>query len=145
MHLFFEMWFEARFLSPSLAEGGKDLVSNFGGKTGLNGTQPVPKREVRRMTNKKVFVFFALVALCGLWRMSVSNTEVQMLSSEPCNIAHGAPGCGDPVIQAAVCEFRPSCCKVGWGQNCAAMATWQSLNHAIDKNMARFEKAVDGE
>ncbi len=33
-----------------------------------------------------------------------------------------APGCSDPVCEAAVCAVLPNCCTVTWGELCAAVA-----------------------
>ena len=39
-----------------------------------------------------------------------------------CCLAHGTPGCDDPVCETLVCEIEPFCCVVPWDQICADIA-----------------------
>ncbi len=41
---------------------------------------------------------------------------------EPCGLAHGTPGCNDGECCETVCAADPTCCAVGWGAHCVALA-----------------------
>ena len=51
-----------------------------------------------------------------LWSLTLANCS--------CCVPHAGPGCGDPEVQAKVCQSEEKCCEAGqdWNQNCAKRA-----------------------
>ncbi len=50
------------------------------------------------------------------------NSDDDSDPGSSCCAANGAPGCDDPLCQAAVCAEEPSCCDTEWSRVCALLA-----------------------
>ena len=62
-------------------------------------------------------------------------------ATEPCNVAHGDPGCADAACCEAVCAIDPICCTSGWDGLCVDTADGVCGLEAPDNDLC--ENAAD--
>jgi hypothetical protein len=51
--------------------------------------------------------------------MAAPSTEPS--TTNGCCEAHAGAGCGDPALEACVCELRPECCSERWDETCVRL------------------------